>query len=142
MNTVIAKKIAFLLLILVSVPAFFAFTPAEETAALPPQWEKLGARKVNFRLDRDEILVTAREGTFSGLKLRVTGSPINLHKVIVHYRNGQKQVLNVRMNIPRGGETRVLDLKGNKRVVQKVVFYYDTKNRAVGRGTIHLWGKR
>ncbi|MEL6695562.1 MAG: hypothetical protein AAFP89_04940 [Bacteroidota bacterium] len=142
MNTVIAKKFAFLLLILVSLPAFWAFTPAEESAPFPPRWERLGSRKVNFRLDRDEIPVTVREGVFSGLKLKITGSPINLHRVIVHYRNGQKQSLNVRMNIPRGGETRVLDLKGNKRVIQKVVFYYDTKNLAAGRGTIHLWGKR
>ena len=75
MNSVIAKKFAFLLLILVSVPVFFAFTPAE-SKKLPPRWERLGTRKVNFRLDRDEIMVTAREGAFTGLKMKVSGSPI------------------------------------------------------------------
>ena len=35
----------------------------------PPRWEKLGQRRVNYGLDRDEILVTAREGTFTALRL-------------------------------------------------------------------------
>lgn len=118
---------------------------APVSAALKPdqaRWERLGMRKVNFLVDRDEIFVTAADGIFSALQIRVQGAPIDLMKVEVHYRNGDVQNLAVRENIPAGGQTRVIDLAGNKRIITKVVFWYDTKNRARQRATVVLWGRR
>lgn len=109
------------------------------TSARP--WELLGVKKVDYALDRDEVLVTSREGLFTGIKIRVKRSPINLHKIVVHYGNGQVDEIEVRSNIPAGGETRVIDLPGNRRVIQKVVFWYDTKNLARGKALVELWGK-
>ena len=121
------------------------FLSAEAQSAKEGQtsrpWELLGVKKVDYALDRDEVLVTAREGTFTGLKIRVKRSPINLHKIVVHYGNGQVDEIDVRTNIRAGGETRVIDLPGNKRVIQKVVFWYDTKNLARGKGVVELWGR-
>ena len=108
---------------------------------LPPRWEKLGTRQVNFKAERDEIVVTGREGTFTALKLKVNNAGINITKMIVHFRNGQKQDVSLRQNIPAGGETRVIDIKGKKRIIQKVVFYYDTKKRASRRATVELYGR-
>lgn len=116
-----------------------SFSLAELQSSRP--WELLGVKKVDYALDRDEVLVTAREGTFTGLKIRVKRSPINLHKIVVHYGNGQVDEIEVRTNIRAGGETRVLDLPGNRRVIQKVVFWYDTKNLARGKGLVELWGR-
>ena len=107
----------------------------------PHGWEKLGTRQVNFKADRDEITVTGREGAFTSLKIKVKNAPINITKMIVHFRNGQKQDIAIRQNIPAGGESRVIDLKGKKRIIKKVVFYYDTKNRARRRATVELFGK-
>ncbi len=108
----------------------------------PGPWELLGSRKVNFAVDRDEIFVTAREGSFTALQLKVKGAPIDLTRVVVHFRNGQEEVLEVRERIPAGGQTRVLDLPGNRRVITKVVFVYDTRNRARQRSTVELWGRQ
>ncbi|MEO0340547.1 MAG: hypothetical protein AAF242_15220 [Bacteroidota bacterium] len=108
---------------------------------LPFRWERLGTRKVNYNLDRDEIGVTALEGRFTALQMRVKNAPINLHKVTVHYRNGRPQTVNVRQTVRAGGQTRTLDLNGGKRVITKIVFWYDTKNLAARRGKIELWGK-
>ena len=107
----------------------------------PPRWEKLGSRKVNYRLDRDEIYVTAREGRFTKLRLKVEKGGINLHKVVVHYGNGSTQSLNVGQTIPAGSLSKALDLPGNKRIIKKVVFYYDTKKFSGRRGTVDLWGR-
>ena len=105
------------------------------------KWEKLGTRQVNFKAERDEIAVTAQDGTFSALKLKVNNAGINLTKMIVHFQNGQKQDVNIRQNIPADGESRVIDLKGKKRIIKKVVFYYDTKRRASRRATVVLFGR-
>ena len=104
-------------------------------------WELLGVKKVNYGVDRDEIDVTAQEGFFTGLKLKVKHSPINMHKLVVHYGNGDVQEIELRENFRAGSESRVIDLQGNKRVIRKVVIWYDTKNLARGKGVVEVWGR-
>ena len=119
------------------------YTPvkASEIHITPPKWEKLGQRKVNRALDKDEILVTAREGRFTKVKLTIKKSAINMHKMVIHFANGGKQEVNLRKNIPAGGSTRVVDIKGGKRVIKKVVFWYDTKGIINNKAVVELWGR-
>lgn len=122
------------------------FVMSFKTTELPPvpaldQWEMLGVRKVNYALDRDEIVVTRAEGIFTALQVRVKGSPINMHKIIVHFGNGETQEIEVRETFRAGTSSRVLDLPGNRRVIRKVVFLYDTKNLAGRKALVQLWGR-
>lgn len=114
-----------------------SFTLHQESAG----WELLGMRKINYGLDRDEIIVTRAEGTFNAIKLRVKRSPINMHKLVVHYGNGETHEVELRNNFAAGSESRVIDLPGAQRVIKKVVFWYDTKNLAGRKGVIELWGR-
>lgn len=108
----------------------------------PPRWIKLGERKVNYTVDRDEILVTAAEGRFTALKLRVENGGINLHRMVVHFADGSIKEVELRENIPAGGSSRVIDLPGNRRIIHKVVFVYDTKNFSDRKAVVELWGRR
>lgn len=112
-----------------------------EGSLFPPRWEKLGERNVNFKVDRDEILVTASEGRFTALKIKVRKGAINLHKMVVHFGDGSTQEVETRDEVPAGGESRVINLEGNRRVIHKVVFVYDTKNFADRRAEVELWGR-
>ena len=119
------------------------FTTKEaQVDSIPPHWEQLGKRKVNYRLDRDEVFVTAREGRFRAVKLKIKNAPVNVHKAVIHYANGSKQEFKVRKVIPAGGSTRVIDIQGRKRIIKKVVFWYDTKGIARGKSVVELWGRR
>lgn len=133
-------KFSFIILALI-LPFFTTPLSAHHEVRRPGQWEKLGQRQVNFAVDRDVIQVGAREGSFKALQLKVKGATIDLNRVVVHFRNGEEQVLNVRQTIPRGGQSRILDLPGNNRIITKVVFIYDTRNRARRRATVELWGR-
>ena len=104
-------------------------------------WELLGARKVNYALDHDEILVTRAEGVFTALQLRFKRSPINMHKMVVHYGNGETEEIDLRIAFRAGSKSSLLDLPGNKRVIRKVVLWYDTKNLASNKGVVELWGR-
>ncbi len=105
-------------------------------------WEVLGERTVGFRSDHDTIVVTATEGLFTRLKLRVLQRGVKLHDVTVHYGDGSKHDLKVRSFIPAGGETRVLDLPGTARVIRKVSFVYSTRGRGRGKAIVRLLGKQ
>jgi len=107
----------------------------------PPRWEYLGLRKVNKSFDRDEILVTAAEGSFNALKLQVKYRAITMYDMKVHYRNGSVEDIKLRVHIPAGGESRVIDLRGGNRVISKVVFRYETKADRGKRAELRLFGR-
>ena len=117
------------------------FINCSSTSTIIGDWERLGSKKVNYGLDKDEIRVTASEGRFSKVKLNFKDAPLNLRRFVIHFGNGEKQEVQTKKNFKRGQDTRVVDLKGGKRVIKKVVMWYDTKDRARQRATVVLWGK-
>ena len=124
--------------------AAFAALAAMSFTTLPENtrpWELLGVRKVNYALDHDEIVVTRAEGAFTGLQIKVKRGPVNMHRIVVHFGNGEKEEFELRENFRAGSESRVIDLPGNKRVIKKVDFLYDTKNLSDRKGVVELWGK-
>ncbi len=110
------------------------------SAGIKGNWERLGKRTVNYGLDKDEIIVTAREGKFRAIKLAFNGGRMNMHRCVIHYANGEKQNVALKKQYGPGDESRVIDLKGNSRVITKVVFWYDSKNLARRKATVALWG--
>ena len=136
-NRIFSATFSFLCLLMMLAPSLSAHHVANPWR----QWELLGKRVVNFSTDRDVIAVTAREGSFKALQLKVKGAPIDLTRMVVHFANGEEQVLQVRRVIPAGGQSPILDLPGNNRVITKVVLVYDTRNRARRRATVELWGR-
>jgi hypothetical protein len=105
------------------------------------KWERLGSRKVNYGLDKDAIAVGAHEGGYTKLKVVVKGGAINMHKMIVHYGNGTKENIALRHNFSKRSASRIIDLKGGKRIIKKITFFYDTKNLARSRATVHVFGR-
>ena len=86
------------------------------------KWVKLGERTVNHAVDRDEIRVTSKKGKFKRIRLKVKRRKVTFRDLKVHFGNGGVQDITLRRQIPAGGETRAIDLKGEKRVIRKVVF--------------------
>lgn len=109
--------------------------------AMLGNWENLGARKVNYGVERDEIAVTAWKGTYRALRLKVEGAPIRLISATIHYGNGTKQKLVINKRIPANSFTRAFDLPGRKRIVKRVSFVYKTVPKAPKRATIRLQGR-
>lgn len=105
-------------------------------------WTKLGATKVAYRLDKDEIKVGPQNGTFNHVKVIVKQAPINFHRCVVHFGNGDTQTIQLRKNFLRGSSSAVHDLHGGNRVIKKIVFWYDTKNPSRQRATVELWARR
>ena len=104
-------------------------------------WEKIGTKVVNFKIDKDVVKVGADDGRFTKLKLAVSGGGLNMHRMVVHYGNGERDEIEVRHDFSKKSASRVIDLKGNTRIIQKITFVYDTKNRAGMKAKLHVFGK-
>ena len=110
--------------------------------AQTPKWKLLGTKKAALSVDRDVITVGADEGTFKAIKLTVKKSGIRMKDMKVHFSNGDVVDVTIRRLIPKGGETRVIDLPGKNRNIKKVVFWYESTKKTKKRATVRLWGRR
>lgn len=42
----------------------------------------------------------------------------------------------------QGRDSKVIDLKGGKRIIQSIDMWNDTKNKAGRKATVHLYGRQ
>jgi len=114
------------------------------TQVLPaqkPQMVLLGSGRVNSGVDHDTIQVGQQQGTFRAIQLRVSVGAVNFLRIIVQYGNGTRSEIQVRSNIPAGGSSRIIDLPGDRRIIQRVDFWYTKANWAT-LPKVSLYGVR
>jgi len=105
------------------------------------KWVKLGSKKVDFKLDKDVLKVGVNKGKFAKLKIVVTDGKLNMHRMVVHYGNDSREEIELRHNFAKGSDSRVIDLKGDKRFIKKIVFWYDSKNKSANKATLTVFGR-
>lgn len=104
-------------------------------------WEKLGERSVDWGLDNDNIMVTAYEGAFTKLKIGVLKAPIHIVNIKITYANGDVENHIVDRKVSAGADTGVIDLPGNKRIIQKITFNYKSVPTGNGKAVVVVYGK-
>jgi hypothetical protein len=101
----------------------------------------LGNAHVDGRVDHDVIRVGRSDGRFRAIQLRVNGGAIEFDRVLVHFGNGTTEELVIRSRIPSGGVTRIIDLPGERRVIESVELWY-AKDNWRRRPEVRLFGIR
>lgn len=87
----------------------------------PPEWVELGCRSVAlFGADRDTIPVGRRDGRFKAVKFRAEGQKIHLLDARIIYSNGEPDNLQIRADIPKGGETAPISVRGRTRSIDRI----------------------
>jgi hypothetical protein len=105
-----------------------------------PGWHKIGETTANFKVERDVLEVLGAD-KFKAIKLKVTDASIHIYDLEVYYESGDKEDIQVRQDLKRGEETRVIDLKGKERALKKVVFIYKSvPNARDEKAEIELYG--
>jgi hypothetical protein len=104
-------------------------------------WKILGTTHAKHTADHDAIIIRGPYDYFRKLKFKVTDAPLHMHRMIVRYDDGGlPENIDIRHNIPQGGESRIIDLRGGKRKLKSVEFWYDTKGLLRGRADVTLFG--
>jgi hypothetical protein len=107
------------------------------------EWRYLGTVNARFTADHDAIVVQGPYDFFRRIKFKVTNAPINLIRLIVTYDDGGlPENIDTRFSIPAGGESRVIDLRGNRRKIRTIEFWYDTKGVLQGRANVSVFGQK
>jgi hypothetical protein len=137
----VAAAIAMLLVVL-SAPAY-AQTVTQPRGGPPGSWRIISTTEAGFRADHDGIVVQGPFNDFRRIKLKVTGAPLNLQRLVITYENGVPEEIAVRNNIPEGGESRQIDLAGGgKRRIRRIDFWYDTKGLLKGKAHVTVFGMK
>ena len=121
--------------------AALVLTSQSPALAQPGRWERLGEANVDGRADHDSIRVGRADGRFTAIRFKAERGPIEFDRVVVHYGNGERQELRVPHKLRAGDETRVIDLPGNKRVIDRVEVWYEKARPNSEKPRLILFGR-
>ncbi|OLC86049.1 MAG: hypothetical protein E6J90_37070 [Deltaproteobacteria bacterium] len=104
-------------------------------------WELLGTRRVSFTLDHDAMIVGAREGGFTAIRIEVAGGNLEMYNIKVTFGNGQSFSPETRVQFHQGSWSRTIDLPGPVRILRRVDFWYRSRWTR-GLATVRLFGRK
>lgn len=104
------------------------------------EWDLLGTRRVSFTLDHDAVLVGAREGWYTAIKIEVAGGNLEMYNIRVTFGNGDTWSPETRVQFREGSWSRTIDLPGPARVIRRVDFWYRSRLRR-GAATVRVFGR-
>jgi hypothetical protein len=137
------KIITVLLLavMLTAVTTIFAQQVSQPRPGHTGSWRLLGTVQASHKADHDIIIIAGPYDYFRKLKFKVTNASLNMQRMLVRYDDGGRpEDIDIRYNIPQGGESRIIDLRGGKRKLKSVEFWYDTKGFLNGKANVTLMG--
>lgn len=102
-------------------------------------WTQLGQQVVHGKNDRDVIAVGKRAGKYSRLTIVVEDSDLVMRDIVVTFGNGEKYEPKTKVVFKENSRTRVLDLPGEARMIQKIAFRYGNL-RGGGKARVEVWG--
>ena len=128
--------VAFAFLLAIIFSAYSTFAQNKLT------WDKIGTETVDYTIDHDVVSLNKSQQTYTALKIKVTNGTLNVHKATVHFVNGEKQDVVLPDVLTEGNDGKLIDLVGNKRLIEKVTFWYDTQNKNNEKAVIEVWARK
>lgn len=133
-------KPLFSLLLMAVLTVSSAFKSGNHDSAAGP-WRFLGDKSVRFSVDRDVIHFSNWGDNVRQLKLKITDGPLKMYSMVVHFDNGGTQNVELRNHFSQGSWSRVIDLDGGLRRLEKIEFVYETSGFLKGKSRVAVWGK-
>lgn len=124
----------------VALSTFVLGSVLASTAFARDDWALLGTRKVSLAKDTDVIDVTRRDGRFTALRIDVEDGPLDMFNIRVVFSNGQSFSPTIRINSRGEDLTRVIDLPGEARTIERIIFHYKGPQR-LGAATVRVYGR-
>ncbi|MEP6682981.1 MAG: hypothetical protein ABJA35_06970 [Parafilimonas sp.] len=105
-----------------------------------PGWHKIGETTVDFKIDKDKVLILGNDH-FKSLVLKAVDAPVHIESLEVVYGDGDPEEIPVRYDFKAGSESRSINLKGSDRKIKEVNMVYRTiPNWKGDKAHIEIWG--
>ena len=127
---------------------FFGITASTLRVSQPEagnkdSWQLLGTTEAKFTSDHDAIIIVGPYDHYKKLKFKVTNAPITLKRLSIRYDDGGlPETAEGSYHISKGSESRALTLKGSKRNLKTIEFFYDPKELHSVHATVSLYGMK
>ena len=122
-----------LLLVLVAIAAGATVTAAQE-------WKQLGEKDVNFNIDHDRIIARDK-GHIREIHMSVKYAPVKFQKVVINYKDGQKQEVEFLEDVPLGHVSRSITIEGNGHIIDSIDLWYETDSLGGKKAKITVFGR-
>ncbi|MCB0646516.1 MAG: hypothetical protein KDC49_07615 [Saprospiraceae bacterium] len=105
------------------------------------RWVIIGQKEANFGTDLDILRVNGND-IFKAVKLKVVDSGLNMKDFNIVFENGERMNVPIQKNFSQGEESRVIDLPGKRRRIDRFEFIYDTKGVLRGKANVIVFGRK
>ena len=103
-------------------------------------WKKLGQKDVDFHIDHDRIIARDK-GKIREIHLSVTKAPVKFQKIVINYKNGEKQEVEYLENVAMGHESRSVTIEGTGRVISSIDLWYETNSLGGKKAKVTAYGR-
>ncbi len=114
---------------------------ATADAARDDRARRLGSTKLSHvENDRDVLRFRNCRSDVRAIQLRTSHGRVEIERLWVRYNNGNRDYLDVRDRINKGGSTRWIDLQGGRRCIKEIGIIGDTE-RSFNRARVDIWAR-
>lgn len=105
------------------------------------RWQLVGETQVD-RVKEWDVFYPKGNGIYSAFKLRILNSRVKFDKMVIEYENYRKQTVALRSEIPENGESRIIEVVGERRKIRKISFLYTTGGIFNDKAKVQVWGRK
>lgn len=120
--------------------SLFSFTTLKTNNSSAAGWRFLGDKSVGFGVDHDVLHFGNWSDDVRQIKLKISDGPLKMYSMTIYFDNGTTQSVSLRFRFAQGSESKVIDLVGGLRHLDKIEFSYETKGFARGKSRVAVWG--
>jgi hypothetical protein len=119
----------------------FAFIIVFADQAMAGDWELLGT-SIGGKIEREHVIIVKdRKTAFKLVKLKVENISVKIKNLKIFFVDGDAKEVEIRRFIPKGGQSRPINLPKGGQAISKATFEYETRSASVKMAKIELWGK-
>ncbi|HEV7698733.1 MAG TPA: hypothetical protein VGO43_00745 [Pyrinomonadaceae bacterium] len=103
-------------------------------------WKRLGEKDVDFHVDHDRIIARDKGG-IREVHFSVKNAPVKFSRVVINYKNGEKQEVEFLEDVQLGGDTRSITIEGNGRKIDSLDVWYETDSLGGKKAKVTAYGR-
>jgi len=104
------------------------------------KWKKLGEKDVDHNMDHDRIIARDK-GHIREIHVAVKYAPVKFQKVIINYKDGQKQEVEFLEDVQLGHQSRAINIEGDGHVIDSIDLWYETNSFKGKKAKVSVYGR-